>query len=212
MALTILLTGFGPFPGAPLNPTDALVTRLAKLRRPALADVRLVPHVFQTSYRAVDRDLPRLMTDVKPDALLMFGLSGRAKCLRVEMRARNAVSSLIRDVEGRGYAACIVPGGVTSLPFRSPAAKLALASRKARVQAVTSRDAGRYLCNYLCWRAIEAAGPSLAVFVHVPKLRHGSRRRGKRQSWRMADVVRGGEAILLSLVAATRQQRHMKER
>ena len=39
MALTILVTGFGPFPGAPFNPTGPLVERLARLRRPALADV-----------------------------------------------------------------------------------------------------------------------------------------------------------------------------
>ena len=69
MALTILLTGFGPFPGAPSNPTGVLVQRLAYLRRPALADVRLVPHVFSTSYRAVDSDLPHLLADLKPDGV-----------------------------------------------------------------------------------------------------------------------------------------------
>ena len=34
---TILITGFGPFPGAPVNPTTPLVRHLARLRRPALA-------------------------------------------------------------------------------------------------------------------------------------------------------------------------------
>ena len=208
MALTILVTGFGPFPGAPSNPTGALVAHLARLRHPALADVRLVPHVFQTSYRAVDEDLPRLLADSRPDALLMFGLSNRATCLRIETRARNAVSMLIRDVEGRGHANCIMPGGPTALPFRAPAARLALASRKAGVRTVTSRDAGRYLCNYLCWRAIERtaqpSGPKLAVFVHVPRLWQGSRRPGRKRPWRMAELVRGGEAILRALVAASR--------
>ena len=36
-ALTVLVTGFGPFPGAPLNPTGALAHKLTRLRRPALA-------------------------------------------------------------------------------------------------------------------------------------------------------------------------------
>lgn len=215
MALTILLTGFGPFPGAPFNPTGALVRRLAQLRRPAVADVRLVPHVFPTSYRAVDRDLPRLLAELKPDAALMFGLSGRASCLRVEMRARNAVSTLIRDAEGQqAFSTCIAPGGPGALAFRAPAAKLALSARLARVQAVTSRDAGRYLCNYLCWRAIEAgarpSGPKLVAFVHVPKITLGAFRRGTRGRWRTADLVRGGEAILLAAIAVTR--RRMKER
>jgi pyroglutamyl-peptidase len=183
MALTILLTGFGPFPGAPFNPTGALVRRLARLRRPALAEALLVPHVFPTSYRAVDRDLPRLLAEVKPDAVLMFGLSTRASRLRVETRARNAISTLVHDAEGQhAFSTCIVPNGPGALSFGAPAARLALAARGARVQAVISRDAGRYLCNYLCWRAIEAAGkssgPTLVAFIHVPKPRHGASRGG----------------------------------
>ena len=44
MTLSVLITGFGPFPGAAVNPTAALVRRLARLRRPA--DVRRIAHVF----------------------------------------------------------------------------------------------------------------------------------------------------------------------
>src|SRR5690242_3458937 len=93
---TILVTGFGPFPGAPFNPTEALVRRLAKLRR---VNLRLVTHVFETSYAAVDRELPSLVAKHKPDALLMFGLHGRAKTLRIETLARNALGR-VRDASG----------------------------------------------------------------------------------------------------------------
>src|ERR1700692_4528018 len=96
---TILVTGFGPFPGAPYNPTAPLVARLARLRRPALADVTIVPHVFSTSYTAVDRELPRLIARHKPDALLMFGLAARTRLLRIETRARNALA-LLPDAGG----------------------------------------------------------------------------------------------------------------
>ena len=47
--LRILLTGFGPFPGAPYNPTQPLVARLAQLRRPALDDVAISqPHLSRS--------------------------------------------------------------------------------------------------------------------------------------------------------------------
>jgi pyroglutamyl-peptidase len=49
MPLTVLITGFGPFPGAPFNPTMTLPARLAARRRPALADVRRIAHVFRTA-------------------------------------------------------------------------------------------------------------------------------------------------------------------
>ncbi len=218
MPLTILLSGFGPFPGAPSNPTGALVRGLARLRRPALSDVRLVPHVFQTSYRAVDRDLPRLLTELRPDAVLMFGVSAEARCLQVETRARNAISAF-RDADGhQALSTGIVPGGPRALLFGVPAARLAVAARKARIQTVISRDAGRYLCNYLSWRAIEAtarpAGPSFAAFIHVPKLWQAVVRRGAQgaRAWRMRDLLRGGEAILLAAAAETRRRKHMKQR
>ena len=218
MALTVLLSGFGPFPGAPCNPTGPLVQGLARLRRPALADVRLVPHVFQTSYRAVDRDLPRLLAELQPDAVLMFGLSAKATCLQVETRARNAMSAL-RDADGQqALSACIVPGGPSALSFGVPAARLTVAARSTCTPAVISRDAGRYLCNYLSWRTIEAmarpGGPSFAAFIHVPELRQGAVRRSARgaRSWRMRHLLRGGEAILVATAAETRRRRHMKER
>ena len=65
LSLTILVTGFGPFPGAPFNPTGPMVERLARLRRPALADIKIVPYVFPTSYAAVDRELPRLIAEAQ---------------------------------------------------------------------------------------------------------------------------------------------------
>jgi pyroglutamyl-peptidase len=216
MALTILITGFGPFPGAPSNPTGPLVQQLARLRRPALADMQLVPHVFRTSYEAVDDELPQLVSRLRPDAVLMFGLASRASCLKVETRARNAVSALVLDAEGRQAAALsIAPGGPDAVMFGVPAARLALAARKARIPAVTSRDAGRYLCNYLSWRAIETVarpgGPTFAAFIHVPKLGRPTRPQAPhvRRRWRMTDLLRGGEAILLAVAAETRKRGRM---
>src|SRR5438105_3028909 len=92
MMRTVLLTGFGPFPGAPYNPTGALVRALARSRCPAFAGVRRIAHVFPTSYAAVDRELPALLTREAPDVILMFGLATRTRQLRIETRARNAVS------------------------------------------------------------------------------------------------------------------------
>jgi pyroglutamyl-peptidase len=215
MSLTVLLTGFGPFPGAPRNPTGPLVRQLARIRRPGLADVRLVPHVFPTSYQAVDDELPRLVEAIRPDILLMFGLAAGSRCLRVETRARNAISALTRDAEGRlSFASSIVPGEPRALRFDAPVHRLALAARTARVPAMLSRDAGRYLCNYLCWRAIEATagpgGPRLVTFIHVPSPRRTALRRPLRgrSALRMAELTRGCLAILLAAVAAGRSRRH----
>jgi pyroglutamyl-peptidase len=197
--LTILLTGFGPFPGAPFNPTGALVRRLLALRRPALANVQRVGHVFRTSYTAVDRELPQLLVRHRPDAVLMFGLATRTKHLRVETRARNAVSRLLPDAEGRLGGRMIAAGGPATLAFGPHCGRLLAALPRTRCSAALSRDAGRYLCNYLCWRALEAAakprGP-LVAFVHVPLVRPGAR-----GFLALDDLVRAGAALLAAMVS-----------
>src|SRR5689334_4624162 len=98
MTTTILLTGFGPFPGAPFNPTGPLVETLARQQHRPLSDVRRVAHVFPTSYEAVDKELPTLLAREQPDVLLMFGLALRTRTLRIETCARNALSLVTPDV------------------------------------------------------------------------------------------------------------------
>lgn len=209
--LTILITGFGPFPTAPANPTGPLVHRLARIRRPALADVRLVPHVFATSYQAVDRELPKLIAQHAPHAILMFGLAARRRALSVETRARNTVSMLLPDAAGGLSTGGRIARGAPGARLFSPWCRgLPRTLRMARVPAYLSRDAGRYVCNYLCWRAMEQAaqprGPVVA-FVHVPKIVRGPRPAGRRRALTGDDLVRAGTALLLAISAEARRLR-----
>ena len=205
--LRILITGFGPFPGAPFNPTKALVTKLVALRRPAFADIVRIAHVFPVSYGAVDRELPRLLTEHRPDALLMFGLAARTPHVRIETRARNAVTTLWPDAEHtRVRQAAILPGaGAQSFGPHTHA--LLRAGLRSGLDVRPSRDAGRYLCNYLAWRGIEAArtpgGPALAAFVHVPLV---ARDPGSRRTT-MPQLVEAGEALLRETVRLARRRR-----
>lgn len=205
----LLLTGFGPFPGAPFNPTGPLVARLARTRRPALADLTLVAHVFATSYAGVDRELPALIKRHRPNALLMFGLAARTKTLRVETRARYT-RALLPDVGGQvAPRVKIAAGAPAARAVPAPTRRLLAALRDARIPAALSRDAGRYLCNYLIWCAAEATaksdGPRLAAFVHVPPVRRIPRRPGRNLQLSSDDLTRAGTALMVALSAATRR-------
>jgi pyroglutamyl-peptidase len=207
--MNILLTGFGPFPGAPVNPTQRLVEKLASSRRIAATGARRTAHVFRTSYAAVDRELPELLKRTKPDVLVMFGLAARTRHLRIEVRARNSATRVAPDAAGsRPRAGSIAPGATASLAMRIPAQRLLKAARATGLKAALSRDAGRYLCNYLCWRATEAAirpgGPKVAAFIHVPKVRG----KGSRHAPLTFDqLVRAGEAIVRAAVSSARTSR-----
>ena len=209
--LRILITGFGPFPGAPFNPTQPLVARLTRLRRPAFDNVELIGHIFHVTYNTVDRELPELLTKHRPQALLMFGLADRTPHVRIETRARNAVTTLFPDADRNRARKGSIVGGADAMMLGPHTAKLLRAAVGTGIDARASRDAGSYLCNYLSWRAIEAVtsgdGPRLAAFVHVPLLARGgaSQRKDAVHRITLEDLVDAGEAMLLELVKLARQ-------
>jgi pyroglutamyl-peptidase len=208
--LRILVTGFGPFPGAPYNPTQALVARLTRLRRPAFTDVELSRHFFPVTYKAVDRELPLALQKHKPHALLMFGLAGRTGYVRVETRARNAVTMLWPDAAQTRARKGSIADGADAQRFGPHTAKLVRAAKATGLDARASRNAGSYLCNYLSWRAIEAvnadSGPRLAAFIHIPPLaRGGATRRKGFPRITLEELVDAGEAMLLEMARLARR-------
>jgi pyroglutamyl-peptidase len=210
--LRVLLTGFGPFPGAPHNPTQPLVARLARLRRPALHDVEIASHIFPVTYAAVDRQLPEVLAAQKPDALLMFGLAARTSYLRIETRARNAVTMLWPDAANTRASKRGIATDADAMMFGPHTARLLRAARLTGADARPSRDAGAYLCNYLSWRAIEnvrSGRPQLAAFIHIPLLaRSGAVRRKGAARITLEELVDAGEAMLMEMVQLARKARN----
>jgi pyroglutamyl-peptidase len=212
----ILVTGFGPFPGAPFNPTQPLVARLLRLRRPAFDDVELVGHIFPVTYAAVDVQLTDLLARLQPQALLMFGLATRTPWIRIETRARNAITVLWPDAGHTRVQKGSISGGADAMMFGPHTLKLLRAAVDTGTDARASRNAGSYLCNYLSWRAIEATcranGPRLAAFVHVPLVARGgeSQRKGKAGRATLEELADAGEAMVLEMVKLTR--RAMRDR
>jgi pyroglutamyl-peptidase len=234
---TILITGFGRFPGSPVNPSGIVAARLARRRRPALAETRRVAHVFATRYDAVDRELPALLKQEHPDIVVMFGVATRSRQVRVEERARNRMA-LFPDAGRFRPAGQTIALRRDALRNPLPLARLVQAARATGVAAVRSRNAGSYLCNYVYWRSLEAAarpdGPGIVIFIHVPpvvmkevpkkprgkqpgkRVRTGNPEKRKRRAPRIDDLVRAGEAIVLAMTSlaagTTRQAALLKSR
>jgi pyroglutamyl-peptidase len=207
--MRVVIAGFGPFPGAPVNPSGVSAQALVRRRRPALSGLHRTATVFATSYAAVDRVLPKLFAE-KPDIVLVFGLAGRRRHVCIETRARNAVSVLFPDASGHRPSQSVIKlGGPQALTGHAPFAQLVGAIRAHKVPARLSRDAGRYLCNYIYWRTLERApkGRPLVQFVHIPavSLNPHRKRRGGRRLLSLADVIRAGESLLIALAAAARR-------
>lgn len=207
--MRVLLAGFGPFPGVPRNPSAAVAQALARRRRPALVALDRSVHVFTTDYAAVDRDLPKLLAS-KPDVVLIFGLAARRRHICIETRARNAASLLFPDVNGRRPSTGVInAGGPAALLGRAPFHRLLGATRTHNGAVRLSRDAGRYLCNYVYWRALERGhnGP-LVQFVHIPAIARHPRPHRRNQKWRtltFKQVLTAAENLLIALASAPKR-------
>lgn len=203
----LLITGFGPFPGMPRNPSAALARRVGALcRRRGLGDpVRVL--VLRTAYAAIPASLEPALAQ-RPAAVLMIGVAARATRVRVEVRARNRTSRLLPDALGLA-ARDFALDRASPAERRSPVAAKALAQLRLRgLPAVRSHDAGRYLCNAAYFRALDEACPVL--FLHIPPARKPARPRtanAPRHSPHgeaLAQIITEAARVLL-LEAATRR-------
>ncbi len=168
MFKSLLVAGFGAFPGHAVNPAQQIVAMLARRKRAfGLAGIDLHVAVLPVDRASLPPLLTRLFAFKSPDAVLLLGVAARRKGLTIETVARNRASVLRPDAARQiARSRFIVHGGPAVLPSPGPVARLVAAARKSGLSAGVSRDAGDYLCNeslYLSLLMDRRAG-----FVHVP--------------------------------------------
>ncbi|WP_342359073.1 peptidase C15 [Terrarubrum flagellatum] len=210
--LKLLVTGFGPFPGIHVNPTDRLARLLARSGRFRRMGIAIEAHVFPTRWATVARDLPDVLKTTKPDAVLHLGVAGRRRKISVEMFARPSPSAISPDAGGKSAAPASRKGAALLRRIAAPAAPLLNALEKAGSASHLSHTAGRYLCNAIYHQSLslraEARDKRPTVFIHVPMpgparaslplSRVRSRKPGERAT------LKGLEEALLVLARAAR--------
>jgi pyroglutamyl-peptidase len=181
----VLLTAFGPFPGVPVNATMRLVPELAELAARAFPDVRFITEMLATEWLAAPRRMAAVIAEVKPDLILHFGVSSRARGFEIEQRAHNACRSM---PDAGGFfprADRLKDDGADVLRTSLPVPHLVLALKRRGIPAYASRDAGAYLCNAVLYHSLHIAADRLrdcrVGFVHVPAslARPGGPNRGR---------------------------------
>jgi pyroglutamyl-peptidase len=165
----LLATGFGPFPGAPENPTAALIAGLAGLPAEALGGSALRAVVLPTDYRRSWEMLCDLYAGFAPDVVVHFGLDIHAEAIQVERIGRNAVDPMKRDAAG--YAppdGRVHLAGPDLLHATLPVSSIVDALTEAGHAAMLSDDAGGYVCNATLYRSLHAEAAPQVGFIHVP--------------------------------------------
>jgi pyroglutamyl-peptidase len=205
--LTILVTGFSAFPGAPANPSAAIVMRLLRghARRFRLHGIRLETAVLPVVYDQVTRELEDLVARTQPDAIVHLGLASRRKQVSVETRAVNRLTTLHPDAaKRRAPARAVHAGGLPAL--RSPLATASLVTlmRRSGVPAQLSIDAGDYVCNQTLYTSL-SSGDAPAIFIHVPRVAGVRRTSNQGSRITLAALTRAIEAATIAIATNVRR-------
>ena len=205
--LRVLFCGFEPFGGSQVNPSGAVVDRLASQPPEGIA---ILPVILPVVGRRATQQLLAAMKRERTDVVLLLGESGSATGLVVERVAINLRDYRIPDNAGAQISDTpVVRDGPAAYFSTLPVKRLVEACRAVGVPADLSLSAGSFLCNEVMYAALHATvtrGPAVPTgFIHLPQLPEQGAGSAKSRATMALDVsVRGVTAILKSLAALSR--------
>jgi pyroglutamyl-peptidase len=162
----VLATGFEPFGGSTVNPSQQLIEAL---------DGEVATALLPVSYARAADVLRAAVREAEPDVVICFGQADGRTGISIERFAHNLDEATTTDNDtAAGSGAAIDPAGPAAYPATLPVDDLVAALRAEGIPAAPSRDAGGFLCNhvfYVLMGLLEAERPqALGGFVHVPLL------------------------------------------
>ena len=138
--MKILVTGFTPFGGEQINPSWEAARRLPN----RIGGAELIKHEIPTEFDASGAALHKLLTELRPDAVLCVG--------RVAINLRDA---RIADNAGKQPTdEPVVAGGPDAYFATIPTREIVDALREQGIPAQLSYSAGTFVCNNLLYCAL----------------------------------------------------------
>ena len=169
----ILLTGFGPFDGQPVNASWLAVREVAARWVEPVKPVELVVRELPVSFRGARQQLRAAVAQLEPDVVVCVGEAAQTGAVAVERVAVNVIDARIPDVDGSAPIDVPVIAGAPAAFFSTlPIKACAAAVRDAGVPVVVSSSAGLYVCNatfYALQHLLSARPQIRSGFVHVPR-------------------------------------------
>ncbi len=173
-AMRVLVTGFGPFPGVPVNPSQQAVAELERR-----ADAGLLPGILLSTgvlpvdFAIMPGQLAEMIRLGRPDVILCTGVDMGAKAISVERMATNLVDARIPDTSGaQPVDRPVVEGAPDGLLATVPVKAIKAAIERGGIPVELSLSAGSYACNAAMFTALHHAPKGTrAGFLHIPPVR-----------------------------------------
>jgi pyroglutamyl-peptidase len=205
----ILLTGFEPFDGEPINPSWELARALhgAQIDGHEVVAVRL-PCVFGESLDVMRGAIRRF----NPEVAIALGQAGGCTDFSVERVAINIDDARIPDNAGRAPIDTPVVPGAPAAHFSTLPIKAIVAGLRAQgYPASVSLSAGTFVCNHVFFGLQhELAGTGRrSGFIHIPYLPQQAAKHSGTASLPLSYLIEGLRVAVA--LAASAQETHQGE-
>jgi len=173
--MRLLMTGFMPFPGVDVNPTQLPIRYFQDETVALPKGVQLIPEVLPTAFEAAELRIRHLIREEQPDAVLCLGVAQKREAINIERIAHNWDEAIIPDMDGVQLSGQKIVSDAPEMYYSTlPIERMMAILLAADIPAVFSDDAGRYVCNHVFYCArheIDQLGRNMPCgFVHVPGL------------------------------------------
>lgn len=168
----ILLTGFEPFGGETINPSQCIVEALDHT---LIDGHRIVGRVLPVAFAPCECLVAEWIEELNPALVIGLGQAGGRSELSLERIAVNLIDARICDNDGSQPVDVPVQAGAAAGLFASlPLKRILLALQNAGIPAAISHSAGTYVCNQVFFLTASCLAKSTSQgrggFIHVPWL------------------------------------------
>jgi pyroglutamyl-peptidase len=196
--MKLLLTGFEPFLGFEINPTEAVVKNLDGKQ---IGKFTIIGKILPVDFKKGPEQLLKHMEEINPDAVISLGLAAGRTHITPE---RIAINCQDGEPDNNGVQLTdhpIDPNGPDGYFSKLPIRKIVNQLNEAGLPAEISNTAGTYLCNNVMYSMIhdlvKREKDIPAGFIHIPAS-HELVVKGKKRmaSWSTADLTKAIEIVI----------------
>jgi len=200
-AMKILITGFDPFGGEPVNPALEAV----KLMKDEIAGAKIIKLEIPTVFRKSVEKIHEMMKAEQPDVVLSIGQAGGRFGVTPERVAINVDDARIKDNEGnQPVDTPIFTDGEAAYFSNLPVKAMVEAIKNKGLPSTLSNSAGTFVCNHVMYGVlyyIHKEFPNVrGGFIHVPFITDQVVTKPNVASMALADITEALEAAVEAIV------------
>jgi pyroglutamyl-peptidase len=204
---TVLITGFEPFGGEKVNPSQEIARQL---NGRVIAGRRVIGRILPCVFGVANAELRRILRETAPELVIAVGQAGGRSEITPERVAINVDDARIADNAGsQPVDVPVVTRGPAAYWSTLPVKAIVATLRAHEIPAAVSQTAGTFVCNHVFYGLMHALRVRRGVrggFIHVPFLPEQAK---QGQPSLPQEVMI--EAIALAVAVAVRTRRDRRE-